>query len=68
MAESNTVFNGLILLSNELMRHAEGMHVRITYIVVAMPKVEPFVIPGMWLLPKDSFDSLANPLVQDLQK
>jgi hypothetical protein len=67
MAESNTIFVGLKLLSSELIRNTAGMPVRIMYMVVAMPRVEPLLIPGMWLLPKDSFDSLANPLVQDLQ-
>lgn len=54
-------------LSIELTSNALGITVRITYIVVAMPIVEPLLIPGIRLLPDVSFDSLANPLVQDLQ-
>ena len=64
---SDRIFNGSKELSIELTSNAVGITVRITYIVIAIPKVEPLLIPGMRLLPNVSFDSLANPLVHDLQ-
>ena len=67
IAASNRRLTGLKASSILLTIKALGITVRTIYIVAAIPKVEPLLIPGMRLLPNVSFDSLANPLVQDLQ-
>ena len=37
------------------------------WIKTTIPNVEPLPIPGIRLPPRNSFDNLANPLVQDAQ-
>lgn len=58
---------GSTVSSRVLISKALGITVRTTYIVAAIPKVEPLLIPGIRLLPNDSLDNFAKPLVQDLQ-
>jgi hypothetical protein len=53
--------------NNELRITANGIIIKITYVKIFIPQIVPLLIPGILLAPKNRIDSLANPLVHDLQ-
>ena len=64
---SNRIFSGLMMIEKELTSIRVGITVSTAYIVVANAVVVALPMPGKWLPPKLSLESLAKPLVQDLQ-
>jgi len=53
--------------NNELARTDAGITSRTMKIKTVMPTIAVLVMPGIWFAPKNKIESLANPLVHDLQ-